>query len=392
METEVTLLHRFANDGDADAFSQIVQRYAGLVYNASLRVLNDSSRAADATQETFFQLVRQSGEITGSLPAWLHKVATRKAINVIRKDSCLRRRETRYAVNRLRETDNWADISPYVDEGLNELDDEMREILIQRFFQGKTTTQIATEAGISQATVSRRIDAGVDKLRIKLHNRGIIVTTATLALLVGDNVAKAAPAAVIEESGKMALVSTVSSAASSAAGAATGAGVKAAGAATVMAGVKAKIITAAAATAVGVGSVVTYNQVTKPAQPAPTRTVTTPAKQATDRNNTMLSTPKQTTADQYLPTLSLAEKASKTNDLPTPSAFETPAADITTQNSPAVGGTTTRRTRSRARSGGLVSSARSGARESRRERPSAHTTSQTQQPDLQEPNTLEETP
>ncbi len=250
MEAEAILLQRFAKTGDADAFSQIVQRYAGLVYSVSLRVLNDSAHAADATQETFFQLVRQADKITGSLPAWLHKVATGKAIDVIRKDSSLRRREKEYAVNKLRETESWSDISPYVDEGLNELDDDMREILVQRFFQGKTMVQIADEAGVSQATISRKVEAGVNKLRVKLHNRGVIVAVGALALLLGETVAQAAPAVVIEELGKMALVTTASAAT---AAATTGAGVKAAGVAGVLATVKAKVVAAAAVAVIGVG-------------------------------------------------------------------------------------------------------------------------------------------
>jgi DNA-directed RNA polymerase specialized sigma24 family protein len=78
LENEVILLHRFAKTGDAEAFSEVVRRHAGLVYGACLRILADRDRAADVVQETFFQLLRNAGNITGSVPAWLHRVATRK--------------------------------------------------------------------------------------------------------------------------------------------------------------------------------------------------------------------------------------------------------------------------------------------------------------------------
>jgi len=64
LENEVTLLHRFAKTGDAEAFSEVVRRHAGLVYGACLRILADRDRAADAVQETFFQLLRNAGNIT----------------------------------------------------------------------------------------------------------------------------------------------------------------------------------------------------------------------------------------------------------------------------------------------------------------------------------------
>jgi RNA polymerase sigma factor (sigma-70 family) len=264
LENEVTLLHRFARTGDAEAFSEVVRRHAGLVYGACLRILADRDRAADAVQDTFFQLLRNAGNITGSVPAWLHKVATRRAIDVVRRDSSIRQREIEYAANKGREVRKWQDISGYVDEGLSELDEQTQAILIQHFFEGLSMSDIAAEKGISQPTVSRRIESGVAKLRERLRKRGIIVAVATLGGLLGENVVEAAPAIVLKELGKMAIVGGTTAAGSGvgSAAAASCAGAKAAVAA-VMTGVKAKIITAAAVTVVGVGGVATYKHVTQ---------------------------------------------------------------------------------------------------------------------------------
>lgn len=274
-ESESILLRRFAATGDPEAFSEIVRRHAGLVYGACLRVLADKDRAADAVQETFLQLLRNAETISDSVPSWLHRVATRKAIDAVRRDSSRRSREARYAAQAPREVTKWQDLSRYVDEGLDALDEQTRGILIQRFFEGMTTSDIAAGSDFSQPTVSRRIDAGVAQLRSKLRNRGIMVSAAALVGLLGENAAQAAPAAVLQELGKIALVGSEAAAATtvgSAAASATGAGAAASGtgakvAAGVLAGVKAKVITAAAVTAVGIGSVVTYNHVTEPSAP-----------------------------------------------------------------------------------------------------------------------------
>ncbi|HUS72131.1 MAG TPA: sigma-70 family RNA polymerase sigma factor [Sedimentisphaerales bacterium] len=266
LENEVTLLHRFARTGDAEAFSEVVQRHAGLVYGACLRILADRDRAADAVQDTFFQLLQNAENITGSVPAWLHRVATRKAIDVVRRDSSIRRRETEYAANKPREVRKWQDISGYVDEGLSELDEQTQEALIQHFFEGRSMADIAAGKGISQPTVSRRIESGVAKLRERLRKRGIIVAVATLGGLLGENVVKAAPALVLKELGKMALVGGTTAAGSGvvSASAASGAGAKAT--VGVLAGVKAKIITATAVAVVSVGGVATYKHVTRPVE------------------------------------------------------------------------------------------------------------------------------
>lgn len=267
-------MHRFVSTGDPEAFTEIVQRHAGLVYGACHRVLADKDRAADAVQETFLQLLRNAKTITGSVPLWLHRVATRKAIDLVRRESSRRSREAVYAADKPHEAKRWQDLSRYVDEGLDDLEEQTREMLIQRFFQGKTTTEIADSEGVSQPTVSRRIDAGVTQLRSKLRGRGVIVSAAAFLALLGENAAQAAPATVVRELGKIALVgseaaaTTAGATAVSAAGAgsaASGTGAKVA--AGVLAGVKAKVVTAAVVTAVGVGSVVTYNNISEPSAP-----------------------------------------------------------------------------------------------------------------------------
>ncbi len=264
LENEVILLHRFARTGDAEAFSEVVRRHAGLVYGACLRILADRDRAADAVQDTFFLLLRNAGNITGSVPAWLHRVATRRAIDVVRRDSSIRRQETEYAANKPREVRKWQDISGYVDEGLSELDEQTQEILIQHFFEGRSMTDIAADKEVSQPTVSRRIESGVAKLRERLRKRGIIVAVATLGGLLGENVVEAAPALVLKELGKMALVGGTAAAGSGVGSAAATSGTGAKAAVGVLAGVKAKVVTAAVVTVVGVASVVTYNHVTQP--------------------------------------------------------------------------------------------------------------------------------
>jgi RNA polymerase sigma factor (sigma-70 family) len=255
LEKEISLLHRFAKKGDAEAFSEIVRRHAGLVYGASLRVLEDKTRAADVVQETFFQLYKDAGRITGSLPIWLHRVATRKAIDVVRKDSRRKRREAKYAADKHREAQTWEDVSGYIDEGLDELDHETREILMRHFFEGRSMADIADQMSVSQPTVSRRVESGVSKLRETLRKRGVIVATGALVSLLAENAVEAAPALVMKELGKIALLGTTA-ASSGSSTAATGAVI----------GIKAKIVAVTAAATIGTVGVVAYKDITQPSK------------------------------------------------------------------------------------------------------------------------------
>jgi hypothetical protein len=163
-----------------------------------------------------------------------------------------------------------------VDEALDQLDEQTRNILIRHYFQSQTTKDIGEQIGVSQATVSRRIDAGVNQLREKLRARGMILTAVTLGSLLGENVVQAAPALVIKELGKLALVGSQIAAASG-----TGVSTAAAKASTgsVLVGIKAKVITVTAVAALGAGSVVTYQHFSHPS--TSTDTIATTENQST---------------------------------------------------------------------------------------------------------------
>jgi RNA polymerase sigma factor (sigma-70 family) len=205
-ESESVLLRRFVAAGDTEAFAEIVRRYAGLVYGTCLRVLADTERAADATQETFFQLMKKGGEVRGSLAGWLHRVAVRKAVDAIRTDSARRRREEQYVDTRAGQERTWQEVAPYVDEALDRLDPETRGLLVRHYLEGCSMAQLAGQSGVSRPTISRQIDAGLQRLRAELQRRGVLVAAAALSTLLAANTAQSAPAVLLQQLGKITLI------------------------------------------------------------------------------------------------------------------------------------------------------------------------------------------
>ncbi len=92
-ESEASLLRRFTQRGDADAFAQLTRLYSGMVYGTCLRITGNQEAAADAAQDTFFEFLKNARRVTGSLGGWLHQVATRRAVDRIRRESSRRQRE-----------------------------------------------------------------------------------------------------------------------------------------------------------------------------------------------------------------------------------------------------------------------------------------------------------
>jgi RNA polymerase sigma-70 factor, ECF subfamily len=79
---------RRAQEGDHDAFAEIVEQHEAMVYSLALRFFGDRSRAEEVAQDVFLQLFRSLSSIEGDshLLFWLRKVTTRRCIDAARRN------------------------------------------------------------------------------------------------------------------------------------------------------------------------------------------------------------------------------------------------------------------------------------------------------------------
>lgn len=206
-DTDLLLLERFRDDGDQEAFAEIVRRYASAVFTTCVRILGDKARADDVSQETFFRLSQKPDAVKQSLGGWLHTAATRLSIDAVRSDASRAHREATYERQPASESMQWADVSPHVDEALAELPDETRMLLVRHFLQNVSQCQLAGELRTSPATVSRKIKAGVESLRKQLSKKGVCIAAALLITMMREYGAQACPAALVRELGKITMLS-----------------------------------------------------------------------------------------------------------------------------------------------------------------------------------------
>src|SRR3954469_7265556 len=131
------LLRRYAEEGDQDAFAELVERRVGLVYSVALRQTHgDSHRAEDATQAVFIDLARKARELAPRpvLAGWLHRSAQFAAAGIIRAEVRRQRREEEAYIMENDSADDtngsaaldWEKIRPVLDQALSELDDADR--------------------------------------------------------------------------------------------------------------------------------------------------------------------------------------------------------------------------------------------------------------------------
>jgi RNA polymerase sigma factor (sigma-70 family) len=195
MSDDQVLLARYARSRDAGAFAQLVQRYSALVFSVASRVTRNSATAEDVAQDCFLRLSRQAATIRGSLPAWLHRVALNRSLDIKRNETARKRRESISSKPSDSDYDpTWDQIAPHVDAALAKLPDELREPLVQHFLMGRTQSQVALNLGIDQATISRRIHSGIELLRAHLKQAGVACGAVALPAILASNAEAAVPA------------------------------------------------------------------------------------------------------------------------------------------------------------------------------------------------------
>jgi RNA polymerase sigma factor (sigma-70 family) len=202
--TDRELLQRFVEQNDEAAFTVLIERHGPMVLGVCQRALRHSHDAEDACQATFLVFARKAGSIrkTASLGSWLHGVACRIAGNLKRQKARRQKRERRAAAPSAQTHDaaaNWHDVQTVLDEELQQLPDRYRAPLHLCYWEGKTRDEAAQQLGLSTGKLHGLLERGRTLLRERLSARGLTLSAALCASLLGAGTTNAelAPTLVI---------------------------------------------------------------------------------------------------------------------------------------------------------------------------------------------------
>jgi len=194
---ETGYLQAFQERRSEAAFAELVRRYTGLVYSVAKRRLADAALAEDITQIVFIRFARTPPRLKtpGELAAWLHRTTLNAAIDVWRSETRRRAREQQVAVMESThpEPDVWEEISPKLDEALNQLGDDDRQALLLRFFGRKSMRDVGTSLGVSEDAAKMRVSRAVDRLRTQLNAGGAACTVAIMGTVLAERTVEAVP-------------------------------------------------------------------------------------------------------------------------------------------------------------------------------------------------------
>lgn len=177
METsEICELVLAAQDGDRDAFGQLVTQFEPTVMRIVLRRLRNYTEAAEATQDVFIQAMRKLSQLREPerFPGWLRQIAARMAINrAVRKppeSACAPETFASLSstpdspldglIGREDATELWG--------GLQRLREVDRRTLIAFYFEGHSLKQMSADFDSPIGTIKRRLHTARIRLRDEL--------------------------------------------------------------------------------------------------------------------------------------------------------------------------------------------------------------------------------
>jgi len=167
-----------AQEGDRDAFNQLVLHYQSLAYNVAYRVLGDGDAAADATQDAFISAYRAIARFRGgSFKAWIIRIVTNACYDQLRAKQ--RRPTTSLDADPDLDRHEWnvdpserpeayvarQELGQILQRGLATLPAEQRMCIVLSDIQGMSYEEIAQTMDSSLGTVKSRLNRGRRKLR-----------------------------------------------------------------------------------------------------------------------------------------------------------------------------------------------------------------------------------
>ena len=158
--------------GDAQAFAQMVDTYAGRCYGYFYRLTGDRDLSDELLSELFIRLVEKIGSYKGGVfESWLFRIASNIFHDHLRgkkrrqKLFDARRAQLRRVSDEPRQSDARDDMLDRLQVQLNRLDADTRELIMLRYYSELSFKEIAELRGEPIGTALSRLHRGLKRLR-----------------------------------------------------------------------------------------------------------------------------------------------------------------------------------------------------------------------------------
>jgi len=190
MDPDAALMVEFQN-GNNDAFEQLLDKYDKLIVNFIYKIVNDRGRAEELAQEVFLRVYRARGryEPRARFAAWIYRIAANLSLKAAAREGRMPRYEPKQerdggggserfepsdprpdAENQLIGSENAA----LVQRAVQSLPKKERIAVILRRFENLSYKEISVAMNCTEAAVKTYIHRGKLHLKAKLmpHHQG----------------------------------------------------------------------------------------------------------------------------------------------------------------------------------------------------------------------------
>jgi RNA polymerase sigma-70 factor (ECF subfamily) len=185
-----------AKEGDQHAQGKVVQLWYKRIYNFSYKFFLDHDMAMEVSQKTFISMCKNLTALQDNsrFKSWLYKIAVNYCREEARKrkgnrslpfdavwnrdaeDSPLWEGSSHHLDNPERQLQR-QEVSDVLQEALRDLNEDQREVVIMKEYEGLKFREIAEVLNISENTAKSRMYYGLDGLRKILEKRNITKDT-----------------------------------------------------------------------------------------------------------------------------------------------------------------------------------------------------------------------
>ena len=162
--------------GDQNAFTEIYNRFQGVLYLYACKITRDDDIAEDLVQELFINLwdKRQSLNFTSSVSSYFYAAVRYKFFDLVDKQKV----RTDYLQNMQFlldqgscDTDNYMDekeLSATIENAVSELPGKMRAVFLLSRKNNLSNKEISEQLGIAEKTVKNQLSMALKALKVKL--------------------------------------------------------------------------------------------------------------------------------------------------------------------------------------------------------------------------------
>ena len=158
----------------------IAESYSRDMLARARRILMSDSDAEDAVQETLLTIMSAPHMLGGieRISAWLVTLVTRRSIDIVRRESVRRRKESAIDPDDVDDPPNPGEMhdrdeaAAVISSVLRKLPEKYREPFVQNAVEGITFEEMSKQTGIPMGTLMARKKKAQDKIRAALVKRG----------------------------------------------------------------------------------------------------------------------------------------------------------------------------------------------------------------------------